>query len=508
MLAYFPVAYDDELLYSLIARYHRHTCSPSFKQTIDELFGSKNYAAVIDLPAHLERLHQHTRHICRQNVSDFLMRHTLYPLFAPFLGPDPAARVRASMLSDYGGDVHTRAGIVASRLKRPEALRVCPVCYKEQIRLNAEPFWQRLFQVTGVQVCPEHRVLLHHTQVPYVPFNKHEFSAVPGLSAEDDEQPGFSPTDVDKLVLVARDMQQLLRNDFPPSGYAHWTVKYWQFLSDQGLTRGNHVKQSDLHVGFVGFWGKAVLQALSCQVDVKDGHSWLAAMARRHRNNFHPLMHILVYRFLAGENAPLAELFRSCSQEGRKTCRAETQQQDQTASEEDRVAWLELQKQYPGHFANELRQYAPALYMRLYRQDQKWLRANTPQQKQARTGRRIDWPRRDRTTAREIVRAGKRYRQIDVHRRISRRLLAGSASRLSSFEKYLHLLPITAGALEKYSESTPEYQRRRIDRAVTVLRRKGERVTTWKIRRMANLRPDTSLEVKEYIREKVDDTGL
>ena len=33
MLRCFPIAYEDELLYSLIARYHIHTCSPSFKQT-------------------------------------------------------------------------------------------------------------------------------------------------------------------------------------------------------------------------------------------------------------------------------------------------------------------------------------------------------------------------------------------------------------------------------------------------------------------------------------------
>ena len=86
MFRCFPVAYEDELLYSLIARYHIHTCSPSFKQTIEELFGSKNLAAVVDLPAHLERLHQHTSHITGQNVTDILLRQTLYPLFAPFLG--------------------------------------------------------------------------------------------------------------------------------------------------------------------------------------------------------------------------------------------------------------------------------------------------------------------------------------------------------------------------------------------------------------------------------------
>ena len=42
MLPYFPAPYPDELLYSLLARYHRHTCSVSPKGTLEDLFGSRN----------------------------------------------------------------------------------------------------------------------------------------------------------------------------------------------------------------------------------------------------------------------------------------------------------------------------------------------------------------------------------------------------------------------------------------------------------------------------------
>ena len=507
MLRYFPVAYEDELLYSLIGRYHIHTCSPSFKQTLHELFGSKNLAAVVDLPAHLERLHHHTSHMTRQNVTDILLRQTLYPLFAPFLGPELAAKVRASMLSDNGGDVHTRAGIVGSRLKRPAVLRVCPVCYQEQVRLNGEACWQRLFQVTGVQVCPEHRVLLHHTSIPYVPINKPQFWAVPRSLSKEKRQLGFSPTDLDKLILVAKDMRQLLRSDFPPLNHAHWTVKYWQLLTDKGLTKGHKVNHPALHEEFVNFWGKAVLQALSCQVDVKDENSWLTSMARKHRKNNHPLMHILVYRYLAGEDAPLAELFRSCSQEVRKTRSLGTQRQNQTALVKNQRDWLALQKQYPGLSLKELRQHSPALYMRLYRQDRKWLLDNTPRQERTtRRGKRIDWRLRDRRIARQIVRVAKTYRKNGDRRRLSKWLLARSAGYVSLIEKHLDLLPVTAEALNKYSESSTEYQCRRIDRAVNTLRRNGERVVGWRIYWMARIRPDVPLEVKQYIRERAEET--
>ena len=505
-LAYYPVAHEDELLYGLIGRYHVHTCSPSFKQTLLELFGARGLTAVVDLPAHLKRLHRRTSHMTRQSVSDILMRHTLFPLFAPFLGPELAAKVRASMLSDDGGDVHTRAGIVGSRLKRPAVLRVCSACHREQVECGVEAFWQRLFQVTGVQVCPRHRLLLHDTRVPYVPFNKHQFWEVPRSLPEDRGQPGLSSADVDRLVLVAKDMRQLLNSEFRPLGHAHWTDKYWGLMTNKALTKGQKVNQPALHEEFVDFWGNAVLEVLSCQVEVKDDSSWLKAMARRHRKNNHPLMHVLFYRFLAGEDARLADLFETCSWAGMETRMPGTKRHDQTASEEDKREWLELRGECPGLSVKQLREHSPALYMRLYRQDRKWLLENSPSKEQRKkNGRRIDWKRRDRTIARKVVGAGKRYRQNPPPRRISKRLLADAAGCLTTFDKRVELLPITEKAFGKYSESIPEFQSRRIDGAVAILRRNGERVAGWRIYRMANIRPNVSPEVKQYIRDRVDE---
>jgi len=507
-LGYYPVAHEDELLYSLIARYHVHTCSPSYKQSLLELFGSRNLAAVVDLPAHLERLHHHTSHMTGQNADDVLMRHTLFPLFAPFLGPGLAAKVRASMVSGNGGDVHTRAGVVGSRLKRPDMLRVCPACYQEQVERGAEAFWQRLFQVTGVHVCPEHRVLLRNTGVPYVSFNRHQFWEVPQSLPEAKDQPVFSRADVDRLVLVAKDMRQLLNGAFRPLGHAHWTDKYWGLMTDKALTKGRKVDQPALHEEFVDFWGNAVLAALSCQVDVRDDSSWLKAMARRHRKNNHPLMHVLFYRYLAGESAPLADLFESCSRQGIEARLPVVKRDGLMASGEDRREWLELRERHPDLSVKQLRELSRALYMRLYRRDRKWLLESSPPKERRKNGRRIDWQRRDRTIARKVVAAGKKYRQDPPPRRISKRLLAAAAGCLATFDKRVDLLPITQKAFNKFSESTVEFQFRRIDGAAAALRQNGERVTSWKIYRMANLRPNVSPEVKQYIRERADDAVL
>ncbi len=508
MLRYFPVAYEDELLYSQIARYHRHSCSPGYKQTISELFGSKTVAAVVDLPAHLERLQQHTGHITRQSAEDTLWQQTLFPVYAPFLEPELVRRVKESMLSDYGGDIHTRAGIAASRIKRMEFLRICPVCWQEQCCLNGEAYWQRLFQVSGVLVCPVHRQFLQNTAITYSPFNKHQFTPVPPFAADHHQCSGFSETDIDKLTLVAQDMQQLLVEKFSPQGHAHWTAKYKRLLADKGMTKGKNVRQHDFHEGFLSFWGRRVLNALSCNVDAKDEHGWLAAMARKHRKNNHPLQHILIYRYLAGKNAPLTELFRPCPQQPRKAPLPKPQGQYQTDAEENKRRWLELQKRYPQLYSKALRKLSPALYARLYRQDRDWLLQNTPRSGQITSvNSRVNWQQRDSAIARQVIRAAKRYQKSDASPRISKKLLAQSAGYLSSIEKHLKLLPITRKVLNKYSESITEYQCRRIDRTVAMLQQNNERIVSWKIYRKANIRADVSQEVKAYIKKKTDESA-
>ncbi len=56
MLGYFPKPYPDELLYSVIARHAIHLGSHSDKALVQELFLSRNAAAVVDFPGHLVTL--------------------------------------------------------------------------------------------------------------------------------------------------------------------------------------------------------------------------------------------------------------------------------------------------------------------------------------------------------------------------------------------------------------------------------------------------------------------
>lgn len=80
MLGYFPTPYDNELLYSLIARYSIHVgLENNRKAVLREVFSSPTAVAVPDLPSHLEALVENLQLVWPTNSEDLISQFTLAP---------------------------------------------------------------------------------------------------------------------------------------------------------------------------------------------------------------------------------------------------------------------------------------------------------------------------------------------------------------------------------------------------------------------------------------------
>ena len=164
MLGFFPTPYPDELLYSIIARYHIRSGNISPKITLQELFGSTTIIATPDLPSSLNYLSKQIQHLFPSSVTDLIDRYTLYPFYRPFLPPQRDRLIQKSMRANIGQNIHTRAGIMASAIATPRYFRFCPQCNAGDLDRYGEIYWHRLHQITGVFICPEHSTLLVTTQ--------------------------------------------------------------------------------------------------------------------------------------------------------------------------------------------------------------------------------------------------------------------------------------------------------------------------------------------------------
>lgn len=296
MLPYFPPDYPDELLYSLLARFHRHVGEISPKRTLDALFGSRSVRAGVLLQGHLQELSEHLPPQRELTPERLLADFTLYPYLTAFQPEDVRWAVRDALFLGHAEWVTVRLGLAASRVQGATALRYCPACCSEMLSLYGELYWRRDHQLPGVTVCPEHGAHLRGSTVCPGAIGQHNF-----VAADEDNCPKVSSDaqgDASIPWMVAKRCAQLLRSPPAPMPLREWGVHYHHELRQRGFGKGDDsIDQRRLSREFAAWSGEP---------EMSGTESWLAAMARKHRKAFHPLQHVLLGLFLDAQ-APVAE---------------------------------------------------------------------------------------------------------------------------------------------------------------------------------------------------------
>ncbi|MEA5025893.1 hypothetical protein SDC9_45764 [bioreactor metagenome] len=301
MLNYFPTPYPDEILYSILARYSVKVGNLSAKVALRDLYDITSVTAVVDLPGHISRLVGRLP-LGGYTAEKLIYNHTLFPFYSPFLSDERAQLVFASMKGDYGGDIHTRIGIMASSIHSPHYLRFCPTCAQEDYRTYGELYWHRSHQLTGIVVCDKHKVALRDSSVLIHGFNKHKYvpATIENCMGEDVCEVR-NIRNLDILHQISEDSRFLLNQHLPSRELNWYRDRYITRLSNKGLvTPKGCVAQQEFNKGFINFYGRETLEALGVSFGINSESNWLRAIVRKHRKSFHPLKHILLIRFLFG----------------------------------------------------------------------------------------------------------------------------------------------------------------------------------------------------------------
>ncbi|WP_410512445.1 TnsD family Tn7-like transposition protein [Paenibacillus sp. BR2-3] len=294
-----PIPYPDELLYSVVARYHIRSNNSSPKWTLKDVYGTKNVIATIDLPSHIGELSR--RNIVKDiSVDQWIDEHTFYPFYAPFMPRKRALLLRKLMESGDGSGIHALVGITASTFDRDSKLHYCPSCYDEDVQQYGEPFWHRNHQLPGVWICPKHGAILHQITNPVserygltvLPISRRMFRSIPVLE-------NISDNTFERLLAIAMDVQALLQMKEERELYNSKPLLL-SCLSELGLlTAAERIRQQKLREQFISFFSYDLLDKLE-SIPKQDDHTWLASATRSMRYTVHPLRQILLIRFLFG----------------------------------------------------------------------------------------------------------------------------------------------------------------------------------------------------------------
>jgi hypothetical protein len=302
MLSYFPQIYRDELLYSVLARYHRHTGSTSPKQTLEDLFGNRNVHACLDLPGHLAQLEQ--RIPPERNLTSQRMIHelTLYPYYLAFADESKRQNAQRAMSESGTAGLHMRLGLTAALVPSITQLRYCPVCIEEMGATQGELYWRRSHQLPGVAVCVDHGEPLRLSQVRLGRESPHAY-----IAASQDNCQGGEALGPERTHAAWNHVEDLTRrsvsllNQMPPGRTAEeWRAGYHDALADRGFLRGNaKLAAARLNEQFLHFhrpeWIRLLLGEAATSPDFD---LWSAVFSRKRGGSPHPLLHLLFQQFL------------------------------------------------------------------------------------------------------------------------------------------------------------------------------------------------------------------
>jgi hypothetical protein len=200
--------------------------------------------------------------------------------------------------------IRERMGIVTGQINTPSHLRFCQGCIQQDREKVKQAYWHRIHQVTGVEVCPEHRVFLKSSSVPwrerdrdgkYITAEK-EITPTPEQTCQVD----LSDRKHSLLLEIARNFAWLLKWRGQAPGAQTLRERYYNYLLETGYAYYNgRIKTTKLLKDFVEFYTPELLEKLQCEIGGAR-ECWLLRIVRSHKVAIaqHPLRHLLLIIFL------------------------------------------------------------------------------------------------------------------------------------------------------------------------------------------------------------------
>lgn len=297
MISFFTDSYEDEILYSVIARYHYYIGNANYKETMIQLFGSSSLIPSLEFQSNLEYFTRQLNDRDRYNCSSLIERHTLYPLYSPFLPQDRKEAIEFDMRYRNGMAIYTKIGAVAGSICRKEGIYYCPKCAIEDKEKYGEAYFHRIHQVQGVIVCPFHGCLLYMYSVSKKDVSRQQFIRLEYEKAnliqnyEFDKKGQFKKIAQAAYFILNSNLKDYNRN------LVH--QKYIYLLKQKDLlTVNSRIMQKELYQMFVNYYDIKLLEKLESNVLYDNEFNWLKVITRTPGRAIHPIRHIMFILFL------------------------------------------------------------------------------------------------------------------------------------------------------------------------------------------------------------------
>ena len=302
-MPFFIDPYPDEAIYYIFLRYSKRSLDINIGSTLKDLFGKKNYNLGLFLPSNLDYFCNEVRKVSLYTFDYFLDKHTLYPLFQPFL----TDRIKKDVMSyiKYGGinNINYKLGVNNETEFQIKSIKLCQKCIIEDESKYGEPYLHRVHQIPFNYICLLHNEVLKEVTLPKS-MKKWKFTGVDDILKDDTMQKIDAPVNVNllgKYKALSLDIIEVIDGRLNNYNLDLIYRKYEHRLYKRNyISVMNKIKLNSLIKDFEDFYSKEFLHSVNADADVDPSINWLATISRRKSKIVHPLRHLLFIRFLFG----------------------------------------------------------------------------------------------------------------------------------------------------------------------------------------------------------------
>ncbi|MDP7981245.1 TnsD family Tn7-like transposition protein [Bacillus multifaciens] len=300
MIVYFPTPYEDELLYSLMLRYHVHLASTSRMQTMLELFNNDKKCSIVDFPNSLDYLVEQIPSKPSDFTAEYLIqKHTIVPFYKPFLTPIKYTQVIESMKKNIQKNrVKLHLGeIDASR--REKNIYLCRGCIVEQKKRHGEFYINRVHQIPGVFVCTKHKELL--VKYSYTLYAQQKLTVIDEERLEEQKLDLLEKEQVMKwLFRIAEDIEWLMTSPLEPQVCEFYLKKYQTLIDIKGISYPRSEKRRKFKSSLLDFFPSELFSLLKFDIQKVSYPNWMRYIFGSESQYLHPLKHFLLIYYLCG----------------------------------------------------------------------------------------------------------------------------------------------------------------------------------------------------------------
>lgn len=412
MINFLPELYENELFYSVIARYRTKCGMVSGRALIEDLFGRYIVITSSNFPLYIKDFIKNLPPTSKIVAKEIIEKHTTFRFYTSFLSGEKTKLIYQTMEDGRNGtklNIEQRLGFGGSKVRQLSYLRYCPVCYQEDLETLGESYWRTNHQIIGVFYCSKHHVLLKESSVLSTGTGIDFICAderVCNAELIEDKYPGT----IKSLNLkYTHNAEVLLNGNFPRKELSYIIDYYIDRLRERRLASKNgSLYMKDLQERFLHFYPNQYLEMMQSRIDPDSPSNWLRLFVRHNNRNRSPLRHLLFLQFLRVE---IDDLFRNKKVIGKKS--VQVQYNPIFDIYKRREKWLQLIAENPNANRSQLKEKGKGLHTWIYRYDRDWYNKVTPK---AALGKKktgvIDWDKRDE----ECLRLAKEAVEIILHR--------------------------------------------------------------------------------------------